>query len=149
MNDLLLNAWSAIAHDPDGPPVLKIPRANLAELVDELGRLHRWKAEAIDVIERWDRLADKVTTQLGQRRSDAVADELTALREARHNAFSALDKREAEIARLSDALAAERALADRLAEALTWELDCAYDAATTRTMKRKALAAYDEARREQ
>jgi len=42
----------------------------------------------------------------------------------------------------------ERALAAELAEALAWELDCTQDAATTRTMKRNALAAWREARRE-
>lgn len=46
----------------------------------ENGRLRRWKTEAMEVISRWDAIADSVPCELGQRRSDAVAAEIKRLR---------------------------------------------------------------------
>lgn len=46
------------------------------ESVAEIERLRRWKAEAIEVLNRWDAVADMVPVRPGDRKSDAVAAEI-------------------------------------------------------------------------
>jgi hypothetical protein len=52
----------------------------VADAKAEIARLQRWKAEATEVLARWNAVADLVPAQLGQRLSDAVANEITQLR---------------------------------------------------------------------
>jgi hypothetical protein len=49
----------------------------------EIKQLSRWKAEAIEVLNRWDAVADMVPICLGDRKSDAVAAEIERLRAER------------------------------------------------------------------
>jgi len=50
------------------------------EAAAEIINLRQWKLEATQVLARWDAVADLVPAQLGQRLSDAVANEITRLR---------------------------------------------------------------------
>ena len=56
--------------------------ADVALLVDEIMRLRRWKTEALDVLNGWHRVwaAAGAPGRLGERHSDAVADEIVRLR---------------------------------------------------------------------
>ena len=84
--DIVYNIWA----DPSAA-------VELDRLQTENERLRRWKAEATEVLARWDAVADLVPSRFGYRRSAAVV---------------------AEIERLRADLAAERALADQLHNAL-------------------------------
>ena len=49
----------------------------------EIERLRRWKAEAMEVLRRWDEVADMVPARIGDLKSDAVAAEIERLRAER------------------------------------------------------------------
>jgi hypothetical protein len=93
---------------------IKRLQADLAAERAEVERLRRWKDEATIVLTEWNSVADPIIAEMdfddtiGRRKTDIVADALAAER--------ALDDRL--IAALRSDLAAERALADQLAEAL-------------------------------
>lgn len=58
-------------------------RSHVIDKLDqEIAMLRRWKAEAIEVLKRWDALADNVEAELGAPRSDAVAAHITRLETA-------------------------------------------------------------------
>ena len=53
------------------------------DTIAELNHLRRWKEEATEVIERWNKCAELVPVQLGERASDAVRQVLFLLRKDR------------------------------------------------------------------
>ena len=77
------NGSEPVAHDVDGMLVIDWPEPLAAsypvapeimqEMVDELNRLRRWKAEAVEVLKGWDLVADAVErrepARLGSSRS--------------------------------------------------------------------------------
>ena len=83
-----------IKTDPDIVQRLRsgyIPET-LAEAADEIDRLRRWKAEATEILARWDAVADTIEigpNQLGLHKSDLVAIELNDLRAQRDGYFAA------------------------------------------------------------
>lgn len=64
----------------------------MAEAADEIEQLRRWKAEATEILARWDSVADTIEigpNQLGLHKSDLVAIELNDLRAQRDGYFAA------------------------------------------------------------
>lgn len=102
--------------------------AGIVNRDDEIERLRRWKAEAIEVLKGWDALVELIEVQLGDRKSDAVAAEIERLRTERDD---------------------ERKLANQLARILRL---CINDRPTAHTDVvwediHEGLAAYKEVRR--
>ena len=62
------------------------------QAANEIERLRRWKAEATEILARWDSVADTIEigpNQLGLHKSDLVAIELNDLRAQRDGYFAA------------------------------------------------------------
>ena len=82
-----LRAWRAEGDPTRSTPdlaawFLQLP-GNLDEMLDEIERLRRWKAEATEVIARWEDVALLVpfdSSTLGQSKADVVKNEIERLR---------------------------------------------------------------------
>lgn len=122
--DLRALAWIVDESADVNVTVTLVDGSLLVEAADEIERLQRWKAEATEVLERWDEVASMCHPRLGESKSEAVA---------------------CEIERLRTENAAERALADQLAEALKeWQ---AFDTLAAQKLVVSAIYAHKEARR--
>jgi hypothetical protein len=89
--------WCCKGTDPscDGPQECANRAALLIEAQQaEIKRLRRWKAEAIEVLSRWDAVADMVPVRLGDLKSDAVAAEIERLRAEREPVLALPDDSE-------------------------------------------------------
>jgi hypothetical protein len=85
-----LHDWQHIVDESKGDAVVVMLSGRVfGDAAAEIKRLRRWKAEATEVLTRWDAVADMVPARIGDRKSDAVADEIERLRAA-SDAVSAL-----------------------------------------------------------
>jgi hypothetical protein len=85
-----LHDWQHIVDESKGDAVVVMLSGRVfGDAAAEIKRLRRWKAEATEVLTRWDAVADMVPVRLGDLKSDAVAAEIERLRAA-SNAVSAL-----------------------------------------------------------